>query len=160
MSFNAQSTAAEALRDLRAVMPKDSIIVKRLTDSFQKFTDEIETLKFGRSMSALSDDQEVSLRALAQLSGRECEVLSAIQASGLRGITSAGLLTVLFSHRPESDQPSLANIGVHVWRIRQKFKAAGLADPIETLKGRGYRISTFPRTNAEMDKPKPESIAA
>lgn len=163
MSFDAQSTAAEALRDLRAVMPKDSIIVKRLTDSFNKFTTEIETLKFGRSLAALSDYEEVNWRDKVCLGKREMEVLRALQTAGKRGLTTDGILSVVFSDKPESQMACRENIGVHIHRIRLKFKAEGLADPIETMRGFGYRISTFPRTDAEMGKclnPKQESIAA
>jgi DNA-binding response OmpR family regulator len=147
---NPQDEAADLIRDIKAVMPKNSMVVKRLEDNFRKMIEELQAFRSIGSYAALADDEENNWREKVSLTARELDVLTAVTNSGKRGLTIEGIMTIAYSGA--KDCRGAENAGVQIYRIRQKFKAAGLADPIETIRGRGYRISTFPRTDAEMGK--------
>lgn len=144
MTPGAQAVASKYLAELRAVMPPGSIVVQKLTESFGALAEQIAALKCGRLATALGSAEEANWRELAQLSARELDVLTVISGAGKRGINREGIYGMVFSHLPDADQPDIINISIQIHRIRQKFKAKGLADPIETIRGRGYRVSTFP----------------
>lgn len=148
MSYDPKAHAAELVREIKAVMPPDSLVVRRLEANFQKLAEELETLRAAKSFAALDSDLEADWRSKVNLTAREMDVLGAIVGAGKRGISQAGIMTVAYGSA--ADFRCNENAPVQIWRIRQKFMAARLADPIETLRGRGYRVSTFPRTDAEM----------
>ena len=143
MTLKAIRDAKALLKDLEAVMPADSIIIARLKENFATMARVIGDLKYAADLRAVSDTESDWLSNLG-LSAKEMDILNAILSAGPQGRSLTGILAQAYCGYHQDEVPAQSCVQVHIARIRSKFKAAGLADPIETIRGRGYRASSFP----------------
>lgn len=72
-----------------------------------------------------------------RLTGRQAQLLAALYAAKGRCVTKDSLLTALYSDRPDADEPEIKIIDVFICKIRARLGA----EVIETVWGRGYRLS-------------------
>lgn len=73
-----------------------------------------------------------------KLTRREARVLSCITRQPGRIVSHAGIMAAVYWDRPDIDQPDDEITKVWVSKIRSKYRAAGLPDPIRTVWGQGY----------------------
>lgn len=133
----AQDEAMKLLQDMKAVFAPGSPMLARLRQNIDRFTSEIETLKYGNELAAADVENpwpEIHFTAA------ELQYLLVLKRAGDRGMEKNGLLTVLYAGRPDNSWPEIKIVDVLASKVRKKFYAAGMTSPIETIWGRGYRF--------------------
>lgn len=157
----AEADARKLINDLKAVLNPNSDLPARLQSSLDRLSTQIETLQYGASLHAgHPGDYEWLNKQPVKLTGRQKAFLLALKSAGPRGMSRDGLLMVMYSGIPDNSWPNSKIFDVFACKIRQKFYAAKLPNPIGTLYGRGFEFKTHPETVAwqdtyETDKPDP-----
>ena len=131
----AQDEAMKLLQDMKAVFAPGSPFLARFRQNIDRFTSEIECLKYGGSLAAL---EEATPWASLPLTALERKFVAVLKRAGERGMEKSGLLTVLYAEVPDNSWPEIKIIDVWAAKIRKKFYDAKLTNPLETVWGRGY----------------------
>lgn len=135
----AQEILARDIANLKAILPPGDRLALRMEASFLRVCAEMETLRFGSSLTAKGGPAD-SLWAGIHFTGHERMVLESLWSVKGEILSREGLLAKLYFDKPDIDWPEVKIVDVFVCKVRKKLIKAGANCWIETCWGLGYKI--------------------